>query len=552
MRTRERVSRVRTRPHAAAVTSVGLATLTLQQFLASVGLDTAPVTAGGVLGAGAAVGGAAALGHRYSPRGQLRARYGRGGWLTQRQLAQCLGRSYVREDALTTRPSLEQLTRAQRSKLPDAEFGVCVGRTVTGPLVPQRVHFSYRDVALLIAPPQTGKTALLGNWVIDHPGAVLTTSTKIDAYQHTAAYRAKRGTVWVFNPGNLGAGEASSTFRWSPVNGCASPAIAEERASYLVAGTGEGDRASRIWDDSSAAVLRAYLMAAALDGRDMAQVSRWVANPDDEGALKLLKRYPHVAPIAWVQTLEQFQKHTAQNTKMSIYFTLRQAVAFMGDPEVARCCTPLGDDTGFDVAEFVNGQATLYLIGSDQKHGTIAPLLTALTGFIFEECKRLAAGKPNGRHDPPVLFALDEAALIVPVPLERWTADAGGRGVTLAIAVQAPAQLAWRWGANGASIIRSNANIKIYFGGLTEHSDLEAISAVCGQRPEDSITDNLDDGARTPRSVTRRLARTITPDRLRELPRWHVLVLYRTAKPVIVRIRPVWERPDIATVTRAL
>lgn len=43
----------------------------------------------------------------------------------------------------------------------------------------------------------------------------------------------------------------------------------------------------------------------------------------------------------------------------------------------------------------------------------------------------------GGRLDPPLLLALDEAALICPVPLERWTADAGGRGIPLSLTFDA-------------------------------------------------------------------------------------------------------------------
>ena len=44
------------------------------------------------------------------------------------------------------------------------------------------------------------------------------------------------------------------------------------------------------------------------------------------------------------------------------------------------------------------------------------------------------------------LSALDEAALICPVPLESWTADMGGRGVSILVVVQSRAQLLARYG----------------------------------------------------------------------------------------------------------
>ena len=60
-----------------------------------------------------------------------------------------------------------------------------------------------------------------------------------------------------------------------------------------------------------------------------------------------------------------------------------------------------------------------------------APLVTALTGHIAREARRIAATRPGGRLDPPLTLALDEAALICPIPLDNWTADMGGRNVTI-------------------------------------------------------------------------------------------------------------------------
>ena len=74
---------------------------------------------------------------------------------------------------------------------------------------------------------------------------------------------------------------------------------------------------------------------------------------------------------------------------------------------------------------------------------------------------------------------LDEAALICPVPLAQWTSDAGGRGIFLVIAVQAPSQLRERWGEHDADIIWTNANILLVFGGLKVERDLASLSTLC-------------------------------------------------------------------------
>ena len=74
---------------------------------------------------------------------------------------------------------------------------------------------------LVMAPPRTFKTAFLADVILRYPGPVIATTTKADIYGLTAAVRARRGPVHVFNPQHIGG--VPSTFRWSPVDGCAGP-----------------------------------------------------------------------------------------------------------------------------------------------------------------------------------------------------------------------------------------------------------------------------------------------------------------------------------------
>ena len=76
----------------------------------------------------------------------------------------------------------------------------------------------------------------------------------------------------------------------------------------------------------------------------------------------------------------------------------------------------------------------MYLLGAEDAQ--VAPLLCALTGHIARTARQIASEMPSGRLDPSLTLALDEAAIICPIPLDSWTADMGGRNVTIHIAVQ--------------------------------------------------------------------------------------------------------------------
>ena len=65
------------------------------------------------------------------------------------------------------------------------------------------VWSSIEDVTLVFGGPRTGKTGWLAGRILDAPGAVLVTSTRTDLHELTGALRARRGPVFVFNPVGL-------------------------------------------------------------------------------------------------------------------------------------------------------------------------------------------------------------------------------------------------------------------------------------------------------------------------------------------------------------
>lgn len=476
--------------------------------------------------------------------GRIRATYGRTGWASARDLRHAMSARTVRRLSRVVRPSVLMLSEHQRAAADTHEFGTYLGRSVVGPARRRQLYCSHRDVVLVVAPPQTGKTGWLATAVRDFPGAVVSTSTKADVLTHVAHARARRGPVLVFNPERVGG--VASTFRWSPVDGCREPAVAQERASAMVAATqtGENMRDGQFFAQQGTVVLRAYFLAAALGNFTMGDVAGWVNDPDDQTALRVLGDHRGRVPAGWELGLAQVAHTRADRTRESIYLTLALATAFMGDPGVAQVVCPSPDEPRFDVEGFVRHRGTLFLIGAERGHGSIAPLLAALTDHVFESSKRLAAGLPLGRLDPPMMLALDEAALIAPVPLDRWSADAGGRGIHILAAVQSPSQLAQRWGERGAETITNNANLRVYYGGIGLDRDLEAITRLCGTREQPTATDAVNRGGDRRSSVTyaTRSVPVLPPDALRTLPPWHVLVLYRSVRPTIAEVRPVWSR----------
>lgn len=511
---------------------------------------------------------------RHSTWGRVRRRFGADGWADFWELHRGLSAHAVRRIASAQRPSLAAglppvpgrrqagrvtaaRNRARRAvlveRLPVTECGTWLGRSTVGPWWGQPCYAAFRDTVGLIAPPQTGKTALMTHHVVDHPGAVISTSTKPEIYLMTAALRAARsasGRVEVFNPDNLG--WLGSTLRWDPVRGCAEFRTASARAGLLVGAGASGGSDDARWNEWATEVLCGLLMVADLERRSMHDIARWCHAPGDNEhgagqALALMNRYRDAIPDGVVDSLSQVLATRAQKTRDSVFFALRGAVGFMSDPTVAALCTPRCDEPAFDVEEFLADRGTLYLLGSEEQDTASAPLLAAFTGHIFATAKSLATRQAGSqRLDPPLLLSLDEAALITPVPLPQWVSDAGGRGIHIVWSVQTPSQLRDRWGDEGADTILNATNALMVYGGLKDRDDLAEVSELCGYRHE-LVPDPDGDG-----SGHAKLERVpvCPPDRVRLLPLGHALLIHRTTPATVVGIWPAERRRDIRSAPR--
>lgn len=432
----------------------------------------------------------------------------------------------ARRRAKVTRPSLNGETR----RLPAAGAGVVIGRAGR----PRRtVMGTAEDFYLIFAPPRSGKTGLMSGMIADAPGAVLATSTRTDVYAHTALTRARKGPVYVLNPG--GDGGIPTNLAWSPLDGCEHPAAAIERAGYLMnaAPKDQGGK-DAWWDGRGHVLLRLMLHAAALGGCTMADAAAWVRDPLAPLPHAILGGHRSAAP-GWARELAAMTE-AGGDMLNGIIASADAALSWMADPALAAiACPPPG--TGFSALDFLGGQGTIYMIGTDRPHSSFAPYFACLAAHLFDTGKRLASVSPGGRLDPPVSLVIDEPAITCPVPLDRWAAEAGGHGFTVITGVQSPAQLA-RWGGQGARTIRDCATIQLVFGGRTDQAELEALSALCGER--DTWEHAGAPGGRTRQPGRERL---FPPERIRTLDAMQAVLLHRNARPLLARITPVWDRP---------
>ena len=486
--------------------------------------------------------------HRYGATAATVTRWGsvirrKSGVASGVDISRLSGPVAMRRRAPTMRPSLAVAGARARARqlttLPVEEVAVRLCRVGA-----QTVWCPVEEVVLIFGGPRKGKTQLLACQVIDHPGAVIVTSTRTDLLDQTGPLRAARGPVYVFNP--VGLGERPSTVTFDPLTGCVDPVTAAERASDMLAGaghtyggSGSADRA--FWDDQGRRNLAALLHAAALgDALTVADVGDWLS--DLEGAatqiLGLLRnRSPEPAFEASVSQFIQ----TNERTRSSITATIAPALSWLTHKPAQSAALPVRDGGHpLDVAELLAARGSVFMLGAEEHH--VAPLVCAMTGWIAREARRIAACQPGGRLDPPLGLRLDECALICPIPLHDWTADMGGRGVSIVACFQSRAQLIDHFGSAKAATIINNASAKVLFGGTGDRDDLQYWSTLAGERDEPITTTDLH--GRVASRTTRRVP-VLAPAQIATLPPGRVVVFTSAMPPVIGRAQKAHKRADV-------
>jgi type IV secretion system protein VirD4 len=435
----------------------------------------------------------------------------------------------VRRKATTVRPSLADRSRLDRLTLPTSEVAVKLARVGI-----QTMWAPTEDVIVTFGAPRSGKSGWMAGRIIDAPGACLVTSTRTDLYKNTVGMRRERGPVHVFNAAGLA--ELDSTITFDPLTGCDDPVTAHARAADMIGANSSGGQSGdrEWWDNQSRRTFAGLLHAAALGNRTMHDVHRWVAAPEESG-LEVLSLLRSRATPAFEQEVTQFLSQH-DKTQSSVTLGVMPALEWLASPYASVAGS---NSYPFNVEELLSQQATIYLFGAEE--AATAPLICALTGHIAREARRLASLQPDGRLDPNFTLALDEAALISPVPLESWTADMGGRGITIIPAFQSRAQLLDRWGAVGSAIIINNASTVMLFGGAKDDADLKYWSGLAGDRDEPVETRSAN-GRVSSRSI--RKVPVFPPAQLSNLPAFRAVVFRRGQQPSVGRVEMVWDRRD--------
>lgn len=443
--------------------------------------------------------------------------------------------------ALTKRgPALRPLLAAERRVVAtDVAWKVGMSRSID-------ILLSIEESVLLLGPPRSGKgLRVLIDAILDWPGPLITTSTTTDNLRATRAHRATLGTVYVFDPQKL-SGEARPV-RISPMTGCDDALTAVQRAAALVAGTGMSSGKNAEWAEKAKTQLAALLCAAALGGRSVKDLARWGSAPLlAKEAVDILQSHP-LAPTGWGTALDSVLDEKPELLG-NIWFGVSGALAPLLIPEIAEAMTPGPDDPVFDPAEFLQGQNTLYLIGTKSGAGAAGGFLAALLDDVVDHARRKALASPSSRIDPPLGLILDEIANMFSWPmLPSLMSDGGGRGICPIVVLQARRQAEVSWSAAEMHAVFGAATVTIQLGGSSDNDYLSEVQNLLGTRETIRGSRTFSDQGTSSQEQTHDVA-LMTVAELRRLPSRLGLLVTKNLRPVLLDLSKWTERDDVKTI----
>ncbi|MDA8309158.1 MAG: type IV secretory system conjugative DNA transfer family protein [Actinomycetota bacterium] len=408
----------------------------------------------------------------------------------------------------------------------------------------------------VIGPTQSGKTTSLAiPAILRWEGPVLAASVKTDLVRDTLEWRRRLGTVWCFDPaGTTGLPRSP----WSPVSAARTWARARRVASDLTdVARGDGTSADgEFWYATAAKLLAPLLFAAAVDGRTMHDVVRWVDTQETEEVLDILQASGvpdalQAARATWLRDERQRSAvYTTAETVLEPFAEPQSRWEGWPDQHTPPYGVPVGGEIGpeiggeIDPAELPRGPHTLYMCAPAHDQQRLRAVFCALVSQVVHAA--FAAASRTGRPlDPPMLVVLDEAANIAPLKeLDGLAATCAGHGVQLVTVWQDLAQVRARYGERAATVV-NNHRAKLFLPGIADPGTLDFASHLAGDQLLE--TPSVTHGARGERTVTTspQVRRLLPPDTLRRLPKGDAVLLYGALPPVRLRLRSWFTDPDL-------
>lgn len=402
------------------------------------------------------------------------------------------------------------------------------------------------DPIIVIGPSRAGKGwYLVLSWILSAPGAVITTSSKMDNALLTLRQRERQGsTCWIFAPGIEGGDRLGHVLRWDPVAGCVDERTLVRRVKALIPGDSFSGSTSNggHWDTLGQQLAAHLFHAAACLDAGVDKIWEWVGSPQRAlEAVAAIREHPeglleHAAHLGTVIGMPAEQRATQ-------WGVLPTVLAFLESRDARAWMTPAAGGS-VDLVDFVLGRGTLYLVGDKETSRGYVRIIDGLLAELDHITKGFADASPGARLEPPVSYILDEAGNFEYQGLYELITAGGGRG-RVAIAVFQSREQLTGWGQSQAKTMWDAAVAKIILPGGADQDELQALSRLIGELWVSRESHSYSQGPASV-SVSEERRAVLEASDIREMPAGYSLLFYRNLKPVIALMTPFNEHPDFA------
>lgn len=387
-----------------------------------------------------------------------------------------------------------------------------------------------RECGVVNIQPGGGKTS---GFVIPQaaaaPGALVFTGNKADGVKEITAIRSGPGrTVYEIDPMNiLGHGQHCYINLLDYIHDDVTAndlakiiADADQANNTRTSGQAGEDRQ---FGPAGRNLLAAALLAAALTGKTLAIVHKWIVirgkDPDQdrthEGEIIIRALRDH----HWTSMADSVEalRSLPERTRMSVWATCDRMVQDLAYRHNQAWTTPAKDLPGINLDHFLNSRDTLMLI-SAKGTGGAGFIVMAIIHFLRKRAENLA-GASGGRLLMPLVILLDEVCNIFAWPsLPDDLSYFGSLGIMTNLFFQGFDQGTRVFGADGMKQIIKTANMR-WIGGGEDANVARDYSSTIGDYEKKVHTHQGHGILSTKRSTTLQTRPILTPSQIANMPK---------------------------------
>lgn len=467
-----------------------------------------------------------------------------------------------------TRAALDGDKRTRGESISPRRLGVRIGECHG-----RDAWISTETPLYVLASTRTGKTtSVIIPIVMEAPGPVITTSSRMDVIEATLAMRRdgfrtsgredyaggsprhEPSEVWIFDPTGICTDPAYAPYaiNWDPVAACIDDRKALNLASAIV-GTADlkGDNAN--WAHIATTIVRSLLTAGAVSGKGLDDVYFWSQSMDGINiAANILKNSPDAdlrSLAAPLRALSEDDQRTRSNKMLSVSTSFEA----LGIKSIRQWLRPNPGKERFDMRRFLSGRGTVYMLSPLRSTQGEAAANEAVFASMFlsearDTAREMAAESGFGKLEPPLSLVLDEVANITPWEgLPQLFTAGSGDGIWSVAVVQARNAARAAFGDGEEKQMWDNSQ-KLIGPGQSTSEVLQGISDLVGEYDENrsDLSFNGFSGAGLlsnlgilPRTERRK---ALPVDSVRRIPMGRFLLVSSNARPAAVTTVPYWRR----------